>query len=160
MRKVSRLRKVNRKLYAMQRYAGFSDALSALTSGGISSFWKVLTDTSLQELGKDSVITELSNGAKNAIFGGVAGISNRISDLGQYISKLSPDQQEAVQDAVDTLLEPILGPNAIEICTGTVAIAAAIAAILAKTGVIDSSKFAEAQAGLDMLIDKVKAKFA
>ena len=158
MRKISRLRKVNEA--RMKKYAGFSDALSALTNGGISSFWKVMTDTSLQELGKDSVVNDLSNGAKNAIFGGIAGISSRINDLGQYISRLSPDQQEAVQESVDIFLEPILGPNAIEICTGTVAIAAAIAAILAKTGVIESSKFAEAQAGLDMLINKVKAKFA
>ena len=44
--------------------------------------------------------------------------------------------------------------------TGIKAIAAAIAAILAKTGIIESSKFAEAQAGLDMLINKIKTKFA
>ena len=92
MKKISRLRKVNEA--KMQRYAGFSDALSALTNGGISSFWKVMTDTSLQELGKDSVINNLSNGAKDAIFGGIATVPVQISiALGPKIgsNKISTD---------------------------------------------------------------------
>ena len=116
---IKRIRYNNRR----ERLGGLIDSLKELANQGKDKIVNFLKDKSPDAY---NVISTWSDDIKNTFSDGLKKLTETLQNLKTYYDNLPPNEQTTVQDMIDEILEPLLGPNAFELGMGLLAVTQAI----------------------------------
>lgn len=152
---IARRIKLNYQQQRLIRYAGFIDSIKEIANQGKEKFFDFLK-TNCGDVYE--TVSKWSKDLQNAFSEGIKQLSQKLQELNTYMNQLSPDERDSIINAIDELLEPLVGPNALEITGGVLAIGKAI--VQTCTTGVPPQMFVDICTGIDMLMNSPKPGMA